>query len=151
MCIDPRCTISKHAETKTSVSEVAYSNALFIRMSNAVSKPAMHVEPALSATALGPNKERYKSKLRSVEAWNTLFRGLIASEDSPSEEAIEELTNRIDDRRLDSKFGVTPMKKRAKLEVTSPALESNYEVTMMEIADSLGEDPEAILRNVNAE
>jgi hypothetical protein len=127
------------------------SSVLLIWTSNSASKPAVHVEPSLPASSLGPNKERYKSELRSVEAWNTLFRGLIASEDSPSEGAIDLLASRIDGRRLDSKFGVTPLKKRVKLDVSSPALKANYEVSMQEIASQLGDDPQTVLSNVALE
>jgi hypothetical protein len=151
MCIDPNYTIAKHAENKIDLTDIGYASVLLIRTSNTASKPAVHVEPCLPALSLRPNKERYKSELRSVEAWNTLFRGLIASEDSPSEKAIDLLASRIDGRRLDSKFGVTPLKKRAKLDVLSPALEANYEVTMQEIASQLGEDPQTILSNVALE
>jgi hypothetical protein len=59
---------------------------------------------------------------------------------------------RVDGRGIQEKYGVTPHKKRMKLEVRSPSLEENYEVTMLEVeVNLLGDTLEEIMQSLVVE
>jgi hypothetical protein len=64
---------------------------------------------------------------------------------------VNNITKRVDNREDQEKYGATPYKKRAWLDVGSPALDSNYEVTMAPLDPSLGDTPVEILRNIGTE
>jgi hypothetical protein len=65
--------------------------------------------------------------------------------------AIRNITKRVDVRGGQEKYGVTPHKKRPKVDFRSPALEANYELTMPEVETTLGDNPEDIMRNLATE
>jgi hypothetical protein len=58
----------------------------------------------------------------------------MSDNDAFSVSEVKNITNRVDGREDQEKFGATPYKKRARLDAGSPALYANYEVAMAPLA-----------------
>jgi hypothetical protein len=153
MCVRADCEIVTHQTNKVDLS-VLVGDTLFIATSTLeATTVAVHLEPRLASRTMGSLLGRYLEEVRSLDGWDTLFRGLrAASEDASfSVTEVNNITKRVGSREDQEKYGATPYKKRARLDVGSPALDSNYEVTMAPLDPSLGDTPEAILRNIGTE
>jgi hypothetical protein len=153
MCIRGDCDVGVHRNNKADLS-VLVGDILFILTSGPdAPQVSVHLEPRLPSRTMGNLLDRYLEEGRSLDGWDTLFRGLIAAseDDSFSVSEVNNITKRVDGREDQEKFGATPYKKRARLDAGSPALDSNYEVTMVPLDPSLGDTPEEILRNLSTE
>jgi hypothetical protein len=66
-------------------------------------------------------------------------------------DTLNNFTSRVDKRGDQGSRGVTPFKKRAKLSVTSPVLDADYDLTMRELEVDLGNTPEDMFRTLLTE
>jgi hypothetical protein len=155
MCVGMACLVEGHKTKKVDLSMLVGGCLFIVTTPNPdLQKVAVNVEPSIPGRSLGLKLSRYLAERRSLDGWDTLFRGLQAAEEyeGVTEGAVSNITKRVDGRGIQDKYGVTPHKKRAKLEVTSPSLEANYELTMPEIEANLhGETAEEILQSLVVE
>jgi hypothetical protein len=163
MYIGTDCGFEIHRAKKVDLSGVVGNFLCVVTLANPdPARAVVHLEPqiasrmlgdTLASRMLGDTLERYLMEKRSLDGWDTLFRGIQATEEDEGVTAgvIRNLTKRVDGRGGQEKYGVTPHKKRPKLEIRSPALEANYELTMPEVEASLGDNPEDIIRNLSTE
>mmetsp|Transcript_25523 Transcript_25523/g.33294 ORF Transcript_25523/g.33294 Transcript_25523/m.33294 type:complete len:151 (-) Transcript_25523:1083-1535(-) len=56
--------------------------------------------------------------------------------------------HRIEERDREFPRGMTPMKKRAKLDLKSPSLDAGFELTMVDLMEDLGTNNEIMLSNL---
>jgi hypothetical protein len=100
------------------------------------------VKLRVPASRLGSRLTRYLSDSRSVNAWETLFLQLNATFESESEDA--EMARMVSRCENELPTGRTPMKKRSRLTVASPALEAGFEAgfeaTVVPLNPDLGPD-----------
>jgi hypothetical protein len=151
MCISVDCDVEAHKFKKANMASVP-GDQLFI-MTTAdpdSSKKVVHLEPSLEARALGATLKRYLVEKRSLDAWDVLFRGIQATAEQDAGVEIDEVdirnfTERVDKRGEQDRSGVTPKKKRPKLDISSPALESNFDLTMTPLETNLGETDQEVL------
>jgi hypothetical protein len=83
-----------------------------------VAQISVHLEPWLPSTTMGNLLNRYLEEGRSLDGWDTLFRGLItgSEDDSFSVSEVNNIIKRVDGREDQEKFGAMPYKKRARLD-----------------------------------
>jgi hypothetical protein len=155
MCVGVACRIEGHKMKKVDLSAmVGWCLFIVTTASPDLQKIAVHVEPSIPSRSLGTNLTRYLAERRALEGWDILFRGLQAAEEDEgvTDDTVYNITKRVDGRGIQEKYGVTPHKKRTKLEVTSPALEANFELTMPEVEENLlGDTTEEILQSLRVE
>jgi hypothetical protein len=96
---------------------------------------------------------RYFKEGRTLDGWDTLFRGLQAAskQEDLSAGTLINLTKRVDGQSDQELYGATPYKKRVKLNVGSPALDASYELTMAPLDAELGSTPEEMMQNLGTE
>jgi hypothetical protein len=154
MCVGVAWGFEVHRTKKVDLSSII-GETLFICTSVKpdAARMVVHLEPRISSRTLGSSLSRYLQERRSLDGWDTLFRGILATDedDGVTEGDIQNITKRVDNRGGQEKYGVTPRKKRPKLEINFPALEANYELTMPEVETTLGDSPEEIIRNLVTE
>jgi hypothetical protein len=153
MCIRANCEVAAHRINRADLGSLV-GDILFILTTGPDTAPILvHLEPHLPSRTMGNLLSRYLEEGRSLDGWDTLFRGLLAaSEDVAfSVSEVNNITKRVDGREDQERFGATPYKKRARMDVGSPALDANYEVTMVPLEPSLGDTQEEILQNLTAE
>jgi hypothetical protein len=110
---------------------------------------AVYAKPARDC---GNALETYLSDERSIESWESLLFSILKAEThDKNEEAISELAQWIEENHDDAPLGVTPLKKRPKLEIRSPALDAGYELTLMDLEEDLGTSPDLVLANLRLE
>jgi hypothetical protein len=139
--------VGVHRNNKADLSLLVVVDILFILTTGPdAARILVHLEPRLPSRTMGNLLDQYLEEGRSLDGWDTLFRGLIATseDDAFLVSEVNNITKRVDGRENhQEKFGATPYKKRARLDAGSPALDANYEVTMAPFLDpSLGETPQ---------
>jgi hypothetical protein len=67
------------------------------------------------------------------------------------EEAMYNLSKRIEASEDDAPMGITPLKKRPKLEIRSLALEAGFELTLMDLEEDLVTTPDLVVSNIRRE
>jgi hypothetical protein len=154
MCVGVACGFEVHRTKKVDLTAII-GETLFIctSVNPDAARMVVHLESRISSRTLGSNLPRYLKERRSLDGWDTLFRGILATDedDGVTEGDIQNITKRVDNRGGQEKYGVTPRKKRPKLEINSPALEANYKLTIPEVETTLGDSPEEIIRNLVTE
>jgi hypothetical protein len=149
MCVRSGCTTTSHGDRKASFPSLLDDEMVFIYTSS--KEDSVHVEPRIPLSVLGDGRlvNRYLMDRRSLDSWTTLFNGLLAHSPQP-DEVVRKFIRRVDDEAR-TKGSQTPMKKRSKLEITSPALEAGYEVTIPELSTSLPDDNKEMLTTLRME
>jgi hypothetical protein len=154
MCIGVNCGVEGHRTKEVDLAAVIGKTLFIVTSSNPdTTRSAVHLEPRIPSRTLGGKLARYLQEMRSLDGWDTLFRGIQGTDEDKgvTEGALSNITKRVDGRGGQERYGVTPYKKRPKLEVNSPALEANFELTMPEVEPDLGDSPNIILRNLVSE
>ena len=104
----------------------------------------MYCQPVVPETKLGERLGRYLEERREIDDWILVLQQINAMTggDPIDEEAqVERLARKLDgDFKRD--MGVTPMKKRPKLQVTSPAFEADFDIILAPLNSDLG--PEGV-------
>jgi hypothetical protein len=99
---------------------------------------AVFVKLCIPVLRLGTRWARYLVENQSVNAWETLFLHLVLTFQLEAGDAeVEMIITQCD---IEMKMGMTPLKKRTKLTVSSPALEAGFEATLMPLNLDLGPD-----------
>jgi hypothetical protein len=128
MRIRVNCDVGGHQNNKADLS-LLVGDILFILTTgpDVAAQILVHLEPRLPSCTMGNLLNRYLEEGRSLDDWNTLFRGLIAAseDDSFSVSKVNNITKTVDEREDQEKFGATPYKKRARLDTGSPVLKYN--------------------------
>jgi hypothetical protein len=114
----------------------------FVFIQSTTKKPmdqsAVYIKLFVPASRLGSRLEQYLSDNRSVSSWEMLFLHLASAFELEQEDA--DMARMV--ARCESKLpmGMTPMKKRSRLTVLSPALEARFESTLVPLNPDLGPD-----------
>jgi hypothetical protein len=92
------------------------------------------------------NDERPRSP-----SWETMLLCSIAKAD-PLDKNLETI-NRLFDLTIETNdeeapFRVTPMKKRKKLDIRSPALDAGFELILIDLDEDLGESTDVVIANI---
>jgi hypothetical protein len=132
MCIRGDCDVGVHRNNKADLSLLVEGILFILTTGPDAARISVHLEPRLPSRTMGNLLDRYLEEGRSLDGWDTLFRGLIAAseDDSFAVNEVNNITKRVDGREDQEKFGATPYKKWARLNAGSPALDANYEVTI---------------------
>ncbi|KAI2492591.1 hypothetical protein MHU86_21975 [Fragilaria crotonensis] len=146
MCVMTDCTVGAHVGRKAVFPTLddGSDEAVFI-VSNAGGAndvQSVHLSPCVGTLKLGTNLDRYLEERREVLDWETLFNGINARvagrEGQVDEEDFERISRKLDG---DLAIGMTPFKKRPKLEVVSPPEEfEDISEFALETAVELGDD-----------
>jgi hypothetical protein len=146
MCVMTDCTVGAHVGRKAVFPTLDDSSdeAVFI-VSNAGGTnniQSVHLSPCVGTLKLGTNLERYLEERREVLDWETLFNGINARvagrEGQVDEEEFERISRKLDG---DLAMGMTPFKKRPKMEVVSPPEEfEDIAEFALETTSELGDD-----------
>ena len=147
MCVMTNCTVVAHVGRKASfptLLEDSSTEAVFIASTagGADKIQSVHLNPCVGIVKLGANADRYLEERREVLDWETLFNGINARVAGREGQVDEEDFERIS-RKLDGELamGMTPFKKRPKLEVVSPPEEfEDVAELYLETADKLGKE-----------
>jgi hypothetical protein len=145
MCIASECTVASHS-SKILVDQTGApleSDLMFIEAGRKSAELSMvFVTPTIPSARLGRRLIRYSQEKRSVSAWETLFLSLAATLPSEDDDAeVERIVRKYD---VELPAGMTPMKKRPRLTVSSPILEAGFEVTLAPLPLDLGPDSVAL-------
>eukprot|EP00546_Thalassionema_frauenfeldii_P013470 CAMPEP_0178911166 /NCGR_PEP_ID=MMETSP0786-20121207/9531_1 /TAXON_ID=186022 /ORGANISM="Thalassionema frauenfeldii, Strain CCMP 1798" /LENGTH=377 /DNA_ID=CAMNT_0020583557 /DNA_START=281 /DNA_END=1414 /DNA_ORIENTATION=- len=143
MCLQKDCEIATHAERPYPTCFTS-GDVVLIQAPNG---HEAFLKPAVYAGKLQPNLERYLQEERSKESWESLLTNLDKTENVTSEE-MANFENRIDTREREYPLGVTPLKKRVKLDLNSPTLDAGFEVTVLDLVDDLGANDSMVLSNL---
>jgi hypothetical protein len=145
MCVATSCQVSSHLTNKITLNTGEHpTDKEFVFICSSTKRPmdtaAVFVKPCIPSSRLGTRLARYLVETRSVNAWETLFLHLASTFKSEAEDAEVEMIVTRCDIEMKGMKGMTPMKKRTKLTVSSPALEAGYEATIMPLDPDLGPD-----------
>ena len=140
------CTVSAHVGRKAvfPILEDGSEEAVFIVgiTGTANDIQSVHLSPCVGTLKLGTNLGRYLEEKREFLDWETLFNGINARVAGREGQADEDDFERIS-RKLDGDLavGMTPFKKRPKMEVVSPP-EEFEDITEfdLETASELGDN-----------
>mmetsp|Transcript_15992 Transcript_15992/g.24205 ORF Transcript_15992/g.24205 Transcript_15992/m.24205 type:complete len:232 (-) Transcript_15992:796-1491(-) len=143
ICLQKHCDVTSHLERDYPTSFTS-NDIVLIWASNG---REAFLKPSVEARKLQPNLERYLQEERSKESWETLLTNLDKAENVTSEE-MANFEDRIDTRERDYPLGVTPLKKRKKLDLNSPTLDAGFEVTVLDLVDDLGVNDSMVLSNL---
>jgi hypothetical protein len=141
MCVATGCLVSSHATVKVMLDTKEHpTDTEFVFIQSTTKKPmdqaAVFVKPFVPASRLGSKLERYLADTRTVNSWETLFLHLGSAFQSEQEDF--EVAQMFARCESELPTGMTPMKKRSRLTVASPALEAGFEATLMPLEPDLG-------------
>ena len=146
MCVMPNCTVAAHVGRKAvfPTPEDGSPEAVFIACVSAGGNDvqSVHLNPFVGTSKLGANLDWYLEEKREVLDWETLFNGINARVAGLEGQVNEKDFDRIS-RKLDGELavGMTPFKKRPKLEVVSPPEEfEDVGELYLETTGELGDD-----------
>ena len=145
MCVMANCTVVAHVGRKAAFPtlEDGGPEAVFIASAagGVNDVQSVHLSPFVGTLKLGANLDRYLDEKREVLDWETLFNGINAHVAGREGQVDEEEFDRSS-RKLDGELavGMTPFKKRPKMEVVSPPEEFEDAAEFyLETASELGE------------
>ena len=115
MCVLAECTVGAHMGRKAVFPTLpdGSEEAVFIGSNTGSLNDAVqsvHLNPCVATSKLGANLDRYLEEKREVLDWETLFNGINSRVAGSEGQVVEE---------GDLAVGMTPFKKRPKLEVVS--------------------------------
>mmetsp|Transcript_28734 Transcript_28734/g.43427 ORF Transcript_28734/g.43427 Transcript_28734/m.43427 type:complete len:183 (+) Transcript_28734:155-703(+) len=118
ICFRKDCSVSSH-KLKPKPEGFPEDNMVFICSPGG---DVIYSKPAVPASRFGDNIERYLGEAHTKESWATLLMTIENSDGTLALADINQLSDRLVnwDRILPQ--GMTPLKKKPKLEISSPAL-----------------------------
>jgi len=140
MCVVRSCGITKHKSEKAFLGGSDRAAVRCYIDAAGGNATAVFLEPSIPSERFGNALDRYLTVTRSTTEWELLFSqlelgGLDGGADNEAQ--FEKLEKNLREDNLE--MARTPMKKRPKLDVRSPAVEVGYEATLAQIAE--GFDP----------
>lgn len=147
ICFRKDCSVASH-ELKMRSLAFADDDMVFICSSGG---DVIFDKPAVPARRFGENIERHLGETRSKKSWVTLLMSMLNQRDALAKSDVKKLSERLENHDRTLPQGMTPLKKKPKLETSSLSLEAGFELTLVDLLQDLGSTNEMIMLNLRVQ